>query len=121
MINWELGIKVSVAISSDDVEDVKQLLEVNTYPKLRQEQKAEQIFSMVYNSFNSENKGEKILKYLIFDYNISEELAREAISHNFNPEGISPEVQKMFESRKLRDTLNKDLRLIEDKKKALKL
>jgi hypothetical protein len=121
MINWELGMKTSFAISSDNVEEVQELLNLNSYPNLKQEQKEEQIFSMVHTAFNSENKAEKIMKYLIFEYRIKESIAIKAVTHNLNPGGISPSVQKMFDSRNLRNTLNKDLRLSEDKKKALKL
>lgn len=121
MISWELGIKTSFAISSDDVEEIKQLLYKDSYPNLKQAQKEDLIFSMVHTSFNGEQEGKKIMNYLIFDYKISESVAIKSVTHDLNSEGLSKEVQKMFDTRKFHSELKNSLDSNTHKKKAVKL
>lgn len=107
--------KVDRAILENDLETVKQILINNCYEHLTQQEKEQTLFYSIYSqSFASDNAA-PFLKYIIFDYKISEGNSITNI-----PE-LSEKIRNMFENRKLNEALSNELHSNEQTSKRLKV
>jgi hypothetical protein len=110
----DFSMQVIKAINENNIESIQCMLNPLNYTNLTIEYKEELIFKNVCRFFQFNNLSKKILYYLIFDYQISEENAlnnTETESYGFK---ANDEVRKMFEIRKLNQELNLNLKINED-------
>ncbi len=100
---------VSAALVDNDIPAIKNLFLSNSYNKLTKKEKEKQIFYTIYMESLTERNVDEFLKYIIFDYKISEE------NSILNITDLTNHVKNMFDSRKL----NAELSLELDKKQSL--
>lgn len=107
--------EVGVAIDANNVEMINDILINKKYSPLEQNEKEQQVFMAVEISFKHEAIGEDILKFLIFDYNISDDNSIKIISAN-----TTEYIKSLFEIRNLNSDLIAELSLNKEKNKKLK-
>jgi hypothetical protein len=90
----ELNKKITQAITENDINLIQNILLPNSFTELTQEEKEEEVFKNVRLSFSFLNKGQKILEYLIFDYDLSEVYNNKYKNKNYA-------IEHMFLLRKL--------------------
>jgi hypothetical protein len=90
----ELNQKINKAIKENDINLIKNILLSNSYNKLTQDEKEDEVFKNVRLSFCFLGKGKNILEYLIFEYDLSEE-------YNNKYQIKNPSIEHMFALRKL--------------------
>lgn len=105
----EFRKEVRDAILGNDLNTIKNILFSDKYPHYNQAYKETQIFqvaTMLYLSSSITTidikKGEEVLKYLIFEYNIKEETS-------IDKTGLPDEIKEMFSIRKFHKDLNQEL------------
>lgn len=92
------------AICDNDLEYVQRILTTNCYETLDQNEKEKQVFYSIYdNALSGVYDLEPFLKYIIFDYKISEEN-----SINDIPD-LANKVKDMFVTRRLNEELSAEL------------
>lgn len=89
--------------NSNNINPVHRILTTQCYDKMTEKEKEEQVFSAIYQEYLRSSKAEPFLKYIIFDYNISED---NSIS---NIPDLNNTVNGMFQSRKLNEELSIEL------------
>lgn len=105
----QLIFKVENAIRENNLETVKDILNSECYKRLTKQEKEEKVFYELYiESFNS-NNADHFLRYIIFDYKISEETSIHTIPD------LNDKIRNMFEARKLNEELRTELEVNNDK------
>lgn len=96
-------------VSTKNISSLNKILYSDSYlgcNKDKIEKTIFQISNMLYTvsklSINIDNKNTETLKYLIFEYKISEEAS-------INQTSVSEEIKEMFEIRKFQEDLNQEL------------
>lgn len=107
---------INEAAYANDVEEAKRILCLKQFPGISKEERESCLFSESYIAFKNYKKGEDILKYLIFDYNIAED--NSINKFEFNSE---PTIRQMFETRKLQHELTCELNLNDNASKKVKV
>lgn len=107
--------EVGIAIDANNIEMIKDILINKKYSPLDQNEKERQVFMAVEISFKHEGISEDILKFIIFDYNISEDNSIKIISANTNEY-----IKNLFEIRKLNSNLSAELSSNKERNKKLK-
>jgi hypothetical protein len=108
---YQTGSMVSYVLNimlDDDINPIKDILFANSnssYNLLTQQEKEQQIFCAMYREYLLDETNEHFLRYMIFDYNISEENS----IHNITD--LNDTVKNMFENRKLNVELNSELNI----------
>jgi hypothetical protein len=99
----DIDLTITQAIRSKNLESIKNVLLINTYSFLNQDEKEEVVFKAIYYDYARNITDDSFLKYLIFEYNIKENNSIKNISN------LNNNVKNMFESRKLNEDLNQEL------------
>lgn len=97
---------INEAAYANDLEEAKRILCLKQFPGITKEERESCLFSEAYIAFKNYRKGEDILKYLIFEYKITED--NSINKFEFNSE---PTIKQMFETRKLQEELTSELNL----------
>lgn len=99
---------VQHAIHSNNMDLVKNMLLLDNFHDVPKEQREGYAFSTSYFAF-TEYGYDNVIKYLIFDYNISEANSIAVLSQMDIGLNIDPIIKQMFESNKLNYELNFEL------------
>lgn len=94
----ELNTEVYQAVSKNDVDLLKNIMLPTSYPTITQEEKEAEVFKTVRVSFTQGNS-KRLLEYLIFDYEISED-------YNNNYQTKNSAIEQMFSLKKLNKKFN---------------
>lgn len=94
----KLYIKTHEACSSNNIKEIQDMLSPDCYPVLTQKEKEINIFNIANDLLESKELGHNILKYLIFDYGITEYPHFKQFHCN--------EVKAMFAARDLNNELD---------------
>jgi hypothetical protein len=97
-------------LASEDIQAISDILSLDSYLSYSKKEIERTIFQIANMNYivlslsvaNNKNKHIKTLKYLIFDYNISEEVS-------INQTSVSEEIKEMFKVRKFQEDLNQEL------------
>lgn len=115
----ELTRKVESSLYLNNLDVIKEILKIENYLTLNQNEKEQQIFLCVTNMFNYFNMAEKFLKYLIFDYHICEENSINYKIGEYNAidqfSNVSDNIKNMFEMRDFHANLQNELDTNNDK------
>jgi hypothetical protein len=101
---WSFANEVEQIMSSGNLDKLVELIHEKNYLTLDNVTKERQLFYIAVNTINTFgpfDNGIKVLNYLIFDYNITEEN-----SFNYIPEKLKSHVAAMFQARSLNTELN---------------
>ena len=101
LIHQEVGL----AIDSNNIEQIKTIIFSKTYPEVSQDNKEKEVFNALMRSFNYDGEGEDLLKYLIFEYEISEVNSLRDIPNEDKYEHI----KSLFTLRDLSNSLSREL------------
>jgi hypothetical protein len=99
---------VQHAIHSNNMNLIKDMLLIENFHDVPKEQREGYAFSTSYFAF-TEYGYDNVIKYLIFDYNISEANSIGVLAQMDIGLNIDPRVKQMFESNKLNQELNAEL------------
>jgi hypothetical protein len=113
LIHQEVGL----AIDSNDIEQLKKIIFNKKYLEVSQDEKEQQAFIAIMHSFNYDGQGENLLKYIIFDYKISEENSLKDLPN----EDKYQYIKSLFTLRNLNKSLSMELPSKKDNNKKLKV
>jgi hypothetical protein len=101
---WSFANEVEQIMSSGNLDKLVELIHEKNYLTLDNVTKERQLFYIAVNTINTFgpfDNGIKVLNYLIFDYNITEEN-----SLNYIPAKLKKHVEPLFTTRSLNKELN---------------
>lgn len=105
--------KTHAACGKNNIEEIQHILFSDCYPGLTQSEKETNIFIIANDLLETKELGQDVLKYLIFDYKIKENLPFKSFH--------TKEVNAMFESRNLNNELINELEDLNGTNKKLKI
>jgi hypothetical protein len=110
---------INEAIYENSIDKAKLILCSDEFSHVSLKEREWSLFLSAHIAVKHSQKGEKVLKYIIFDYKINED---NSINKFINlSDDSSLALKKMFESRKLNENLQFNLELNELPKKSLKV
>lgn len=108
--------KVKMAVNLNDSSILDEILNVEPCKYINQDQREKHVFGILSDEFFYFDKGLDLLKYLIYEYKISEDN-----SINLIKDDIKKTIESMFEVRKLNEELKFNLENNEYIKKKIKV
>ncbi len=110
-----LFTEVNKHIKNNNLDGIKGILKSSAFSILPKAEVEHSVFRSIYYEYDKYSN-QDILKYLIFDYKIPEEVSIDLLQGD-----IDPIVKSMFQTRKLKEELTQDLPTTETNKKMPKI
>jgi hypothetical protein len=104
------------AVRDNNHKKIKKIILSNAYPDITKEEKEKQIFNLCVGLLLIDTVEESLFEYLIFDYNIREDVYS-CIDSKFKNQLIDD----MFNNRRLNQELNKELPINSENNKRKKI
>jgi hypothetical protein len=117
-IFFKNGFEMAVvrAVRKNDHKRIEKLILSNHYSDITKEEKEKQIFNLCVGLSLIDTIDDSLFKYLIFDYNI-----REEIYFCLDSKFRNPLIDDMFNTRRLSQDLNKELKINNNTNKNIKV